>query len=93
MEAEARYTYVGAAVLALLLALVIALVWLTNIGGRADFNRYVIYFENQQLDGLQVGADVNVRGIKVGRVEDYALSARKLNRVRVELRVNRRCRC
>ena len=90
MEAEARYTYVGAGVLALVLALVLSVAWLKNIGGRGDFARYAIYFEAQALDGLQIGGDVNLRGIKVGRVEDYALSASKLNRVRVEVRVDRR---
>jgi phospholipid/cholesterol/gamma-HCH transport system substrate-binding protein len=90
MEAEARYTYVGAAVLALVAALVAAVMWLQGIGGRDEFNRYAIYFENQALDGLQVGGEVNLRGIKVGRVEDYALSDTKLNRVRVEVRVDRR---
>ena len=90
MEAEARYTYVGAAVLALIAALVAGVVWLKDIGGRGSFNGYAIYFEDQALDGLQIGAEVNVRGIKVGRVEDYALSGDRLNRVRVEVRVDRR---
>jgi phospholipid/cholesterol/gamma-HCH transport system substrate-binding protein len=90
MEAEARYTFVGAAVLVLLAALVGALVWLKDIGGRGEFMRYAIYFEKQRLDGLQLGAEVNLRGIKIGRVEDYALSADKLNRVRVVVRVDSR---
>jgi phospholipid/cholesterol/gamma-HCH transport system substrate-binding protein len=90
MEAEARYTYVGVVVLALVAALVTSIVWLKDIGGRGDFNRYMIHFEQQALDGLQVGADVTLRGIKIGRVEDYALAGNKLNRVRVEVRVDRR---
>jgi phospholipid/cholesterol/gamma-HCH transport system substrate-binding protein len=90
MEAEARYTWVGAAVLALLAALVTAVLWLKDVGGSSEFRRFAIYFEKQALDGLQVGGEVNLRGIKVGRVEDYALSDDKLNRVRVEVRVDRR---
>jgi phospholipid/cholesterol/gamma-HCH transport system substrate-binding protein len=90
MESEARYTYVGVAVLVLVAALVAAVVWLKNVGGKADFNYYAINFERQSLDGLAVGADVNLRGIKVGRVEDYALSGQKFNRVRVEVRIDRR---
>lgn len=90
MEAEARYTLVGASVLALLAALVAAMVWLKNVGGKDDFDRYVIHFEQQALDGLEVGAAVTLRGIKVGRVEDYALSTSTLNRVRVDVRVDRR---
>ncbi len=90
MEAEAKYTYVGLAVIALLLALAGALVWLKGAGARGDFNYYAIYFQEQALDGLQVGGEVNLRGIKIGRVEDYTLSPTKLNRVRVEIRVDRR---
>jgi len=90
MEAEARYTWVGAAMLLLLAALVGALVWLKNVGSQGDYSRYSIHFEHQSLDGLQIGADVDLRGIKVGRVEDYALSGVGLNRVRVDVRISRR---
>jgi phospholipid/cholesterol/gamma-HCH transport system substrate-binding protein len=77
-------------VLVLVAALVAAVLWLQGFGGQGQFNRYAINFERQALDGLQVGGDVNLRGIKVGRVEDYALSDDKLNRVRVEVRIDRR---
>jgi ABC-type transporter Mla subunit MlaD len=89
MEAEAKYTYVGLAVIALLAALVSGIVWLKHSGSRSDFNFYTIYFERQNLDGLQIGADVSMRGIKVGRVEDYALT-KNANRVRVLIRIDRR---
>ena len=90
MEAEARYTWVGASVLVLLAALVGAVLWLTHVGGQNNFNRYAIHFEKQALDGLEIGGDVTLRGIKVGRVEDYALSGATLNSVRVVIRVDRR---
>jgi phospholipid/cholesterol/gamma-HCH transport system substrate-binding protein len=90
MEADAKYTYVGIAVLALVSALIAGVVWLKHTGGRNDYNYYTIYFEQQPLDGLQIGADVLMRGIKVGRVEDYALTAQNINRVRVVIRVDRR---
>lgn len=90
MEAEARYTYVGIGVLVLIASLLTGVLWLKNVGGKGDFNRFAIHFEKQALDGLEVGADVTLRGIKVGRVEDYALAGDKLNRVRVAVRVDRR---
>jgi phospholipid/cholesterol/gamma-HCH transport system substrate-binding protein len=89
MEAEARYTFVGAALLVLLAAVAAGLVWLQDTGARRDFSYYTIYFEHQSLDGLQLGGEVAVRGIKVGRVEDIALTA-SVNRVRVSVRVDRR---
>lgn len=90
MESEARYTYVGIGLVALIAALVAAVLWLKNVGGKGDFERYAIHFEQQELAGLEVGAAVTLRGIKVGRVEDYALVGNKLNRVRVQVRVDRR---
>jgi phospholipid/cholesterol/gamma-HCH transport system substrate-binding protein len=90
MEAEARYTWVGAGVLLLVAALVTAVLWLRNVGSAADFKHYVIYFETQPVDGLEIGAAVLLRGLKIGRVDDYALSDDKINRVRVEVRVDRR---
>ncbi|MFZ5541659.1 MAG: MlaD family protein [Pseudomonadota bacterium] len=94
MEAEARYTYVGAGVIALIAALIGAVVWLKRVGSEQDLQRYTIYFERQRLDGLQVGGDVNMRGIKVGRVDRYALAGDRdagdqVNRVRVTIRVDR----
>lgn len=90
MEAEARYTWVGLAVLGLLAALLGSALWLKNVGHASDFRLYTIHFERQALDGLQVGADVSLRGVKVGRVEDYALDETTFNRVNVTVRLDRR---
>ena len=90
MEADAKYTYVGIAVIALLMAVVVGVIWLKRTGRISDFNFYTVYFEKQNLDGLQIGADVSMRGIKVGRVEDYALTPDNINRVRALLRIDRR---
>lgn len=90
MEAEARYTYVGVAVIGLVVALVATVVWLKQFGTRDQFRYYTVYFEHTPLDGLQIGADVEMRGIKVGRVEDYALQTDNINRVQVTVRADRR---
>jgi phospholipid/cholesterol/gamma-HCH transport system substrate-binding protein len=89
MESEARYTTVGATLVALILAVVLAMVWLARTGARADFRYYTIYFERQSLEGLQVGGDVNIRGVKVGRVQDYSISRDNINLVRVTIRIDR----
>jgi len=89
MEAEARYTFVGTAILVLLAAVAAGLIWLQDAGSRRDFSFYNVYFERQSLDGLQQGGEVAVRGIRVGRVEDIALS-QSAKRVRVAVRVDRR---
>jgi ABC-type transporter Mla subunit MlaD len=89
MEAEARYTFVGAALLVLMAAVAAGLIWLQDTGSRREFAYYNIFFERQSLDGLSQGGEVAVRGIKVGRVEDIALTE-SVNRVRVAVRVDRR---
>jgi phospholipid/cholesterol/gamma-HCH transport system substrate-binding protein len=90
MEAESKYTYVGLALILLVAALVVSVIWLNRTGARGDFNYYTIFFERQPLDGLQIGADVDMRGIKVGRVEDYQLLPENINRVRVTVRTDKR---
>ena len=89
MEPEARYTAVGATLLALVVAVVLAVTWLARTGARADFRYYTIYFERQSLEGLQIGGDVNMRGVKVGRVESYSISRQNINRVQVTVRIDR----
>lgn len=89
MEPEARYTTVGATLLALIVAVTLAITWLARTGARADSRYYTIYFERQSLEGLQVGGDVNMRGVKVGRVEGYSISKENINRVRVTVRIDR----
>ncbi len=90
MEPEARYTLVGGALLALVLAIAGALVWLEHTGRRSDYQYYTIHFDHASLDGLQVGGDVNMRGIKVGRVEDYSISRDNINRVNATIRIDRK---
>ena len=89
MEAEARYKTVGATLVCLVVAVVLMMVWLARTGARADFRYYTIYFERQSLEGLQVGGDVNIRGVKVGRVEQYSISRENINLVRVTIRIDR----
>jgi len=90
MEPEARYTTVGATLLALVIIVVLTMGWLTQTGARADYRYYTIYFVRHSLEGLQVGGDVNIRGVKVGRVEDYSISREDINRVKVTIRIERK---
>ncbi|MBW6493614.1 MAG: MCE family protein [Burkholderiaceae bacterium] len=89
MEPETRYTFVGAIVLALAAAAVAGFAWLSSVGPASEYLFYTIRFERQALDGVQVGGDVTMRGIKVGRVEDYSLTPGNINLVEVTIRVDR----
>jgi phospholipid/cholesterol/gamma-HCH transport system substrate-binding protein len=87
MEPEARYTAIGAVILALVVALAAAAVWLSRTGARAEIRRYTVYFERESLEGLQIGSTVEMRGIQVGRVERLAIQRENINRVQVTLRI------
>jgi len=62
---------------------VLAILWLTQAGSRNVSSKYEIVFVRQSLEGLQVGGDVAMRGIKIGQVVSYSLSPREINRVTV----------
>jgi ABC-type transporter Mla subunit MlaD len=89
MEPEVRYTWIGATLVALVVALVLAIVWLREAGTRSTDVTYEIVFVRQSLEGLQVGGNVNMRGIRVGQVVSYSLSREQVNRVTVLVRVAR----
>ncbi len=90
MEPEVRYTLVGAALVGLVLALALTMVWLTRGGASAELRYYTSHFEHTSLEGLQVGGDINMRGIKVGRVEEYSISRDNINRINVTVRIDRK---
>ena len=89
MEPDVRYTFIGATLVALVAAAIIALLWISQAGAREAYRKYQIVFVRQSLEGLQVGGDVNMRGIKVGQVVGYSLSPTRVNRVTVTIRVER----
>lgn len=90
MESEARYIRVGIATLVLLALLVAGLFWLGGRSGEKAQERYIVYFSQQSLEGLQINSDVRMQGIKVGKVVDYAILPGEAHKVRVLLQVDAR---
>jgi len=90
VEPEARYKLIGLTVIALVAAAAFAAVWLSRAGVASEYRYYMIHFERQSLEGLQVGGDVNMQGIKVGRVEAFSIDRGNINRVNVRVRVAHR---
>ena len=88
MEAEARYTLVGAAVLVGTLLLVAGLVWLAGGGDKIAYRHYTIYFANQSMDGLDVSSAVKMRGIKVGAIDSYQFAGNGQDAVRMDIKVD-----
>ncbi len=89
MESEARYAWVGGILLALIALAAGSLYWLQGRGGQ-EMTRYVVYFQNQSLEGLQINSDVRMQGIKVGKVVDYVILPNQAKTVRVLLAVDAR---
>ncbi len=89
MEPELRYTWIGAALLLLVAALVGAVLWLRGAGTAANFQVYEIVFARQSLEGLEAGSSVSMRGIRVGQVASFSLSRDRSNNVSVKIRVDR----
>lgn len=88
MEAEARYTLVGAVTLVVVALGVVAMLW---IAGKADsiaYRHYTIYFRSQSMDGLDVDSAVKMRGIRVGMVTDFAFVSTPEDAVRVVVKVS-----
>jgi phospholipid/cholesterol/gamma-HCH transport system substrate-binding protein len=88
MEPEAKYTLVGTAVLILLALMTAAVVWLKSTSGQRDDVPYKIYFARQSLEGLQIRSDVKMRGIKIGSVSAFRISASHPGTVEVVIRVD-----
>lgn len=87
MESQAKYILVGSFVLIGTVLLIAALLWISDAGGVRNVERYTVFFKNQALDGLQRDSDVTMKGIKVGSVEDYIISTKNIEEVKVTLRL------
>lgn len=88
MEPEAKYTLVGTVVLVLVALIAAALVWLRSTGEERDDKRYKIYFKRQSLEGLQIRSEVKMRGIRVGTVNAFRISAWRPGAVETFIRVD-----
>jgi len=88
MEPEAKYTLVGTVVLVLLTLIAAAVVWLHSTGEEVDDRRYKIYFERQSLEGLQVRSEVRMKGVRIGAVTGFRISAWRPGAVEVLIHVD-----
>lgn len=73
METNVNYTIVGAFVITLLAAAVLAIIWLSSGLSVSQFNTYKIY-ETESVSGLSIDAPVEYNGVAVGSVKSIKLS-------------------
>jgi phospholipid/cholesterol/gamma-HCH transport system substrate-binding protein len=86
MENRSNHILVGSVVLAMLVALIAFIVWLSQVSGDRE-KRYDILFD-QAVDGLAKGSAVSFSGVPVGQVESISLQPNTPQLVRVRITVN-----
>ncbi|HEX4737757.1 MAG TPA: MlaD family protein [Allosphingosinicella sp.] len=87
METRSNHILVGSVVMALLAAVVVFIVWISQAGGKQD-KLYDIFF-SQAVDGLAPGSAVTFSGVPVGQVKAISLQPQTPELVRVRIAVGR----
>jgi phospholipid/cholesterol/gamma-HCH transport system substrate-binding protein len=86
METRSNQVLVGSITLGLLAALVIFVVWLSQVSGGGD-KKFDIFFQ-QSVEGLAKGSSVTFSGVPVGQIESINLVPASPQFVRVRITVN-----
>jgi phospholipid/cholesterol/gamma-HCH transport system substrate-binding protein len=76
MDNKSPYVLIGAAMMLFIAAVVGFVIWKLRAGDRTSYAYYVIYFSGD-VQGLTVDSPVYYRGLRVGRVHEIELAARK----------------
>jgi phospholipid/cholesterol/gamma-HCH transport system substrate-binding protein len=86
METRSNHILVGGISLALLAALVLFIVWLSQLSGGGD-KTYDIFFQ-QSVEGLAKGSAVTFSGVPVGQIESINLEPASPQFIRVRIKVS-----
>jgi phospholipid/cholesterol/gamma-HCH transport system substrate-binding protein len=85
METRSNHILVGGVVLALIVAVLAFIIWLSQASGEAN-KEYDIFFK-QAVDGLAKGSAVSFSGVPVGQVASISLEPKNPEFVRVRITV------
>jgi phospholipid/cholesterol/gamma-HCH transport system substrate-binding protein len=85
METRSNHLLVGSVVMAMIIALLGFVIWISQASGNAD-KSYDIFFK-QAVDGLAKGSAVTFSGVPVGQVESINLEPATPEFVRVRIKV------
>jgi phospholipid/cholesterol/gamma-HCH transport system substrate-binding protein len=86
METRSNQILVGSVVLGLIAALVVFIVWLSQLGEGGQ-KTYDVFFQ-QSVEGLANGSGVTFRGVPVGQIESINLEPNSPQFIRVRIRVS-----
>ncbi|MBV8801196.1 MAG: MCE family protein [Alphaproteobacteria bacterium] len=87
METKANYVAVGVFIMALVLGLVVALLWLTGAQYAQEYAYYQTFFSGS-VSGLGPGTSVRYNGIEVGRVAKLNFDSNDPRRVQVLMQID-----
>lgn len=86
METRSNHILVGGVVLALVIATLAFIIWLSQVSGE-NKKEYDVFF-NQAVDGLAKGSAVSFSGVPVGAIESINLEPKTPEFVRVRISVD-----
>lgn len=86
MDTKAHYTLVGLAVVTLLAALTITILWLSVGLDRPTYDTFMVHMD-QSVVGLNTDASVKFNGVDVGYVKSMSLNPENAQEVIVELQI------
>ncbi len=69
------------------LAITVFILWLAEATGDTTYTNFTVYFKEHSLDGLQADSDVTMKGIKVGSVQDFYISPKDIEQIKVTLKL------
>jgi phospholipid/cholesterol/gamma-HCH transport system substrate-binding protein len=87
METRAHYAAVGAFVLAMVILAFAAVLWLARGSLNKEYARYDVYFHGP-VTGLRTGAEVDYRGVPVGKVADVRIDPANISLIRVRVEID-----
>ena len=86
METRSNQVLVGSVVLGLIAALVVFVVWLSQVGNGSQ-KVYDVFFQ-QSVEGIAKGSAVTFRGVPVGQIRSINLEPNSPQFIRVRITVN-----
>jgi phospholipid/cholesterol/gamma-HCH transport system substrate-binding protein len=86
METRSNQILVGSITLGLLAALIIFIVWLSQLSGGGE-KVYDVFFQ-QSVEGLAKGSQVTFSGVPVGQIQSINLEPQSPDFIRVRIKVN-----
>ncbi|WP_419826588.1 MlaD family protein [Sphingomonas sp.] len=86
METRSNHVLVGTVVLGIVVAALLFIVWMAQIGGGHQ-NKYDVFFPNS-VEGLAKGSAVTFSGVPVGKIDEIRLLPDNPSNVRVRISVD-----